>query len=160
MIKSLGDRLVTRVETTVDDEFERAVLHRSSSVFAQISVAATMVGMVVLAWALPGWLSLWSSLLIVPLLLAEMIAQTWLRSQVASPRASRMSVRTVIALAVFTVAWAAGVQYQTSGLSDGFGGGALTGAMLGLLATLIFGPRIMQNNRARDAERLAAAEED
>ena len=160
MIKSLGESLVARSEATVDDEFERAVLHRSSSVFAQISVAATMVGMVILAWALPGWLSLWSILPIVPLLLAEMIAQTWLRSQVASPRATRIAAGTVIALVVFAIAWAAGVQHQISGLSDGFGGGALTGAIIGLVATLVFGPRIMQNNRARDAERLAAAEED
>ncbi|MDR7329023.1 hypothetical protein [Corynebacterium guangdongense] len=160
MFKSIGDHLIARADATVDDEFERAILHRSASVYAHVTVIVSMACMVVLAWALPGWLSLWSTLLAAPMLLAEFTSQAWLRGQIASPRARRVDAATVVTSFVFALAWAGGVQYRTAGLAEGFGAGGITGAVFGVAFALVLIPRLLQRTRTKDAERLAAGEED
>ena len=164
MFKSLGDRLVARSEATVDDEFERAVLHRSSSIASQVAIVTALVVMAVLAWVLPGWHSLWSMLLLAPAVIGEIVSQSWMRAQVASPRAAGVGVAGKIFLVVLIIVWAAGLQFRIGGVTgdfaSGFGDGALVGGLIGLAFGLMFLPRLFNRTRAKDAERLAATEED
>ena len=61
------DQLIDRYDQTVDDEYERLVLRRASSVSVRAIYLVTLILMAVLAWVLPGLHSLWAFTLLLPL---------------------------------------------------------------------------------------------
>lgn len=160
MIKHFGNRIITTVDATVDDEYERSVLHRSASIYARMIIWSTFVLMMVLAWVLPGWHSLWAAALIIPLLISEGVAQAWMRAHVAAPRPYRLDAQAVIGLIVVVIVMAAGIAYNTADAAGSFGPGVLIGGAVGVVAGLIIVPWAMRRARSRDNERFAHHAED
>ena len=70
-----NDATLHYFDASVDDEYERTMLHRSSTVSMYLMIWFTFTIGAVLAWVLPGLLSLWSVVMFLPPLLANLLGE-------------------------------------------------------------------------------------
>ena len=151
---SYNDATLHYFDASVDDEYERTMLHRSSTVSMYLMIWFNFTVGAVLAWVLPGVLSLWSALLFLPPLLSNLIGEHWLKRHTPRPNYPGLPRRDwAIGIPVLLI-WMAGIAHNAF---DGITGptwamiaGGILGGILAHWATTKHNAR----NRRKDTERL------
>ncbi|GAB2508376.1 hypothetical protein CATRI_04740 [Corynebacterium atrinae] len=151
---SYSDDIIAQADASVDDEFERQMLHKSSTVTVKWMSWAILVTAAMLAWVLDGLDTLWTALIFPAPLVASWIGLAWLRKSVPAPRPVPLSRIDWIALIFIIVIWLAGIAVKGFGSSLAFTVGAAVGAILGLLAAVFLASRIPARQRRKDIQRL------
>lgn len=155
---SYADSVIHRYEATVDDEYQRMLLHQSSTVGFTAMMWLCYLLAVVLIWAMPGqnMETAAVAIFLVPLL-ALLIGQGWLRKRIPLPRINRISKGEAVALGVIISLWIAGLarsQMMIGMELAGYLTGAIVGVGIGLAAVLFAFKVIYPAVRDRDQRRL------
>jgi hypothetical protein len=158
---SYGDTYVRRVNATVDDEYQERIVHQAATVTWRYAYFSTVVAGAVLAWVLPGKLTLWSIIVLVPVGVAGVAGDQWMKRYSPRPRAVRLSGAETVCVAALILVWLAGIYHHISGGDGGtaWGGvvtGGITGGVVGYPAAVWWTRR----NRTADEQRLNAELED
>lgn len=154
-----NDTIIAKADATVDDEFERDMLHRSSTVSWNWSVYLTFAAGAAMAWIAQGPASLASLILLLPPVVGHAVGVHWLRQRVPHPRQAVVTGTDWGIIGIFIVVWVAGIAVRGFGGAPSFILGAAGGAVVGLLLVVFFLARTPKV-RATDEERLAEGLED
>lgn len=155
---SYADSVIQRYEATVDDEYQRMLLHQSSTVGFTAMMWLCYMLAVVLIWAMPGqnMEAAAVAIFLVPLL-ALLIGQGWLRKRIPLPRINRVSKGEAAALCVVILLWIAGIARSRMMIGmelAGYLAGAIVGAGMGLAAVFFTFKVVYPAVRDRDQRRL------
>lgn len=146
--------VLNNYDNSVDDEYERQLLHRSSTVTFYAITWLSFLGGAVLAWALPGTYALWSAILLFIPAAGQAIGTWWLRKQTAAPRFTKLSPGEWFAIIVILGVWLAGLTVNVWDGSSSAAVGALIGGIVGGGLAAILGPRITRKRRERDMTKI------
>lgn len=160
MINALANYTLNEIERASRDEYERETFYKACTVAAPPVQFLELVIAAILAWVLPGQMSMLCFLAIVPSVIGNAIGTAWLRKRVATPLVGRnwsaMAVYLIPAIAMF-----AGIAYNAYAPADGHNPTAyLAGTAVGAIAVLILAPFIRRHQHRRDQERLDAELDD
>ena len=155
---SYADSLINRYEATVDDEYQRMLLHQSSTVAFTAMMWLCYILAVVLIWAMPGrnMEIVAIALFLIPLL-ALVVGQNWLRRKVPLPRISRLSKGEVVALVIVFALWVGGIARSRGTNGEelvGYLVGSLIGAGVGIGIVLFIFKVVYPAVRGHDQRRL------
>lgn len=156
---SYNDTIIANADATVDDEFERDMLHRSSTVAWNWTAYLIFAAGAAMAWIADGIASIASLIVLLPPLIGHIISNRWLRQRIPHPRQAATTSVDWVVIGVFIVVWIAGVAFRGYGGSLSFILGAAVGSVAGLLLVAFFLARTPKV-RAADEERLAEDLED
>ncbi|PCC83233.1 hypothetical protein COM45_05440 [Corynebacterium accolens] len=140
------------------DEFEAETYFKTYAIGYTTALFTVYCVSALLAWVLPGRLSLWSLSPIVALAIAEFVSAHWMKKRVPRPNKMR-SWTGIILMLVPTIALFAGLATKLSIDSD-FDNGLVIGAFTGIAAVLILGPIFLKWQNGRDQQRLNSQLED
>ena len=160
MINAIANYSLNEIERTTRDEFERDTCLKACAIgmtpipFLELVVAA------ILAWVLPGQMSMLCFLALAPSIIGNPIGTAWMRQRVATPPVHRnwpaMPVYILPLLAMF-----AGIAYNAYAPAEGHNPVAyLIGTAVGAITVLILTPFIRRRQHRRDQARLDAELED
>lgn len=153
---TLTDNLLDRVEATVDDEYQRAVLHKGSTVSLYYGAYLSVFLGAALAWLVPADRAYVPLLAIVPPVVGSIIGTAWVKRRVPRPRLARPGPLEVAVAIVATGIWLAGIQFNRpdGDLQTALGlvTGAIVGGVIAFFAIRVF----TREARERDEERLDA----
>lgn len=160
MINALANYTLNEIERASRDEYERETFYKACAVAAPPVQFLELVIAAILAWVLPGQMSMLCFLAIVPSVFGNAIGTAWLRKRVATPLVGRnwsaMAVYLIPAIAMF-----AGIAYNAYAPADGHNPTAyLAGTAVGAIAVLILAPFIRRHQHRRDQARLDAKLDD
>ncbi|MGV0327750.1 transcriptional regulator [Corynebacterium guaraldiae] len=160
MINALANYTLNEIERASRDEYERETFYKACAVAAPPVQFLELVIAAILAWVLPGQMSMLCFLAIVPSVIGNAIGTAWLRKRVATPLVGRnwsaMAVYLIPAIAMF-----AGIAYNAYAPADGHNPTAyLAGTAVGAIAVLILAPFLRRRQHQRDQERLDAELDD
>ena len=160
MINALANSTLNEIERASRDEYERETFYKACAVASPPVQFLELVIAAILAWVLPGQMSMLCFLAIVPSVIGNAIGTAWLRKRVATPLVGRnwsaMAVYLIPAIAMF-----AGIAYNAYAPADGHNPTAyLAGTAVGAIAVLILAPFIRRHQHRRDQERLDAELDD
>ena len=160
MVNALANYTLNEIERASRDEYERETFYKACAVAAPPVQFLELVIAAILAWVLPGQMSMLCFLAIVPSVIGNAIGTAWLRKRVATPLVGRnwsaMAVYLIPAIAMF-----AGIAYNAYAPADGHNPTAyLAGTAVGAIAVLILAPFIRRHQHRRDQERLDAELDD
>lgn len=160
MINALANYTLNEIERASHDEFERETFYKAYAISATPTLFLELVAAAILAWVLPGQMSMLCFLVIVPSVLGNTIGTTWLRKRVATPPVGR----TWSAMAIYLIpiiAMIAGIAFNAYAPADGHNPSAyLAGAAVGAITVLILAPFIRRYQHRRDQARLDAELDD
>jgi hypothetical protein len=160
MTMSYGDTVVERVEETVDDEYQERIVHQTYTVIWRYSYFATLIAGAVLAWVLPGKLSAWSALVLLPLAVSSVAGDQWMKQYSPRPRALRMTAGEGVLMAVLMLAWIAGVFLRVQSSDSSMAWGVLISGVTGAVIAYPSTAWSLKRTRAADEQRLDAELED
>lgn len=155
-----ADTTLQKYDEAVDDEFERQLLHRSSTVTAQSSMWLCFLVGAILAWALPGDHSLWSALLLLIPAASQVLGQNWLKRQTARARFIELSRTDWFLMTALILAWLAGLAFNYWNGSIAAATGGLVGSLAGGGLALWLGPKAQRKRRMQDIARINAGLDD
>jgi len=118
MINAIANYSLKEIDRATRDEFERDTLYKACVIgmtpipFLELVVAA------VLAWVLPGQMSMLSFLALVPSIVGNSIGSAWMRKRVATPLVSRNWAAIAVYLIPLIVMFA-GIAYNAYAPADG-----------------------------------------
>ncbi|KQB86295.1 hypothetical protein [Corynebacterium lowii] len=148
---SYADYVIKRTNRLVDDEFEQAMLHKSSTVALAYNDWFCIVLGVIFAWVLPGAYSLLACIiLLIPLTLPRLIGVYWMRRTVPIPRYSTQSPPEFILSVLLMVCMGVGIFHNIGWPSDPF---AFT-PFIGGLGGAYYGYKRSEKRREEDRKRL------
>lgn len=158
---SYSDSIIIRTNESVDDEYERTLIHQASTVTLTYSMWAVYVSMVVMSFFLPGWKFLLILAPLTALLAGHAAGHQWLKQRTARPRPAPLTTTEWLALITLLVLMFVGnaVGNSSYGPLTEFGptlAGGFVGGLIGLCLAIWLVPRTMRRNREQDAERLEA----
>lgn len=156
---SYNDATLQYFDKSVDDEYERAMLHRSSTVSMYLMIWFSFAAGALLAWVLPGLLSFWSMLLFLPPLLGNLLGERWLKQHAPRPAYPGLPRRDWAILIPILLIWLGGIFYNVfEGTAPALS--MVIGGIFGGLFANWFIKKHNARNRQRDAERLNSELED
>ena len=160
MINAIANYSLNEIERTTRDEFERDTCLKACAIgmtsipFLELIVAA------ILAWVLPGQMSMLCLLALAPSIIGNSIGTAWMRKRVATPLVSRNWTAIAVYL-IPLIAMFAGIAYNACAPADGHNPVAyLIGTAVGAITVLILTPFIRRRQHRRDQARLDAELED
>ncbi|MDV2431846.1 transcriptional regulator [Corynebacterium tuberculostearicum] len=160
MINAIANYSLNEIERTTRDEFERDTCLKACAIgmtsipFLELIVAA------ILAWVLPGQMSMLCLLALAPSIIGNSIGTAWMRKRVATPLVSRNWTAIAVYL-IPLIAMFAGIAYNAYAPADGHNPVAyLIGTAVGAITVLILTPFIRRRQHRRDQARLDAELED
>lgn len=160
MINAIANYSLNEIERTTRDEFERDTCLKACAIgmasipFLELIIAA------VLAWVLPGQMSMLCLLALAPSIIGNFIGTAWMRKRVATPLVSRNWTAIAVYL-IPLIAMFAGIAYNAYAPADGHNPVAyLIGTAVGAITVLILTPFIRRRQHRRDQARLDAELED
>ena len=160
MINAIANYSLNEIERTTRDEFERDTCLKACAIgmtsipFLELIVAA------ILAWVLPGQMSMLCLLALAPSIIGNSIGTAWMRKRVATPLVSRNWTAIAVYL-IPLIAMFAGIAYNAYAPADGHNPVAyLIGTAGGAITVLILTPFIRRRQHRRDQARLDAELED
>lgn len=157
---SMSDHIVELYEKSVDDEYERKILHQSSTIANYITGYSTIIAAAIVAWFLPGKAAYLSFLFPLAVFVGQQMGQRWMRQRVPAPRAVLPSTPVLLLMVPITGLWVGGLLYNTTDNNAWSWIGAIVGAVVGGVASFFYMKKNQQHNRNLDEERLAAADPD
>ena len=160
MINAIANYSHTEIERATRDEFERDTLYKACAIGITLIQFLELVVAAVLAWVLPGQMSMLSFLALVPSIVGNSIGSAWMRKRVATPLVSRNWAAIAVYLIPLIVMFA-GIAYNAYAPADGHDPVSyLIGAAVGITTVLILAPFIRRRQHRRDQARLDAELED
>ena len=160
MINAIANYSLNEIERTTRNEFERDTCLKACAIgmtsipFLELIVAA------ILAWVLPGQMSMLCLLALAPSIIGNSIGTAWMRKRVATPLVSRNWTAIAVYL-IPLIAMFAGIAYNAYAPADGHNPVAyLIGTAVGAITVLILTPFIRRRQHRRDQARLDAELED
>lgn len=160
LIKRFGDTHTHLVKEYVDDEYQEKIENQANTVFVNtLPFTLYSIG-AILAWSIPGFRSLLSLLVFLPLLIGIAFSQGWEKHYAPRPKPVILP-RTVAAIIFLAIVQGLGIIYNvilihesdiklTAFIIGGvIAGGFIGGGLGGFSAT-----RKMKKDRAGDIERL------
>lgn len=152
------DTLLQRSEQTVDDEYQARVMHEANTLYTIFSVYVTIACCALLAWLLPGKLSILSMIPLIIPWASYSESSRWMKMKAPRPRPWRFTKRELAFFAMLICIHVGGLGYQFSDADFATGGflGAIVGGVLG--GTLMSAK--MREDRKKDQARLDAELED
>lgn len=160
MINVIANYSLNEIERTTRDEFERDTCLKACAIgmtpipFLELIVAA------ILAWVLPGQMSMLCFLALAPSIIGNSIGTAWMRKRVATPLVSRNWTAIAVYL-IPLIAMFAGIAYNAYAPAEGHNPVAyLIGTAVGAITVLILTPFIRRRQHRRDQARLDAELED
>lgn len=152
------DKLLQRSEQTVDDEYQTQVMHEANTLYTIFSAYVTCACCALLAWLLPGKLSMLSMIPLIIPWAAYLESSRWMKAKAPRPRPWNFTKREIAFLAVLIGLHVGGLGYQVS--DAGFATGGLLGAIVGgVLGGTLMSAK-MRADRKKDQARLDAELED
>ena len=118
MINAIANYSLNEIERMTRDEFERDTLYKACAIGITLIQFLELVVAAILAWALPGRMSMLCFLALVPSILGNTIGTAWMRQRVATPAVGRNWT----AMAVYfipLIAMCAGIAYNAYAPADG-----------------------------------------
>ncbi|MFH6889660.1 MULTISPECIES: hypothetical protein [Corynebacterium] len=160
MINAIANYTLREIDRASRDEFERETFYKAYAISAPPAQFLEFVVAAILAWVLPGQMSMLSFLVIVPSVLGNTIGTTWLRKRVAAPLVGRnWSAMAIYFIPI--IAMIAGTAFNAYAPADGHIPSAyLAGAAVGAITVLILAPFIRRYQHRRDQARLDAELDD
>nr|WP_120492124.1 hypothetical protein [Corynebacterium lactis] len=155
---SYADSVIDRYEATVDDEYQRMLLHQSSTVAFTALMWLSYILAVALIWALPGPnMEIAAMVMFVLPLLGLIVGQWWLRRRVPLPRVNKISIGEIIALVLILALFIGGMARSRMMVGSELAGyltGSVVGVGMGLALVLVIFKIIYPMIRQRDQRRL------
>ncbi|WP_018118740.1 hypothetical protein [Corynebacterium mastitidis] len=150
---SYGDYVIRRQERLVDDEFERAMLHKSATVALSYNDWLILAACAALVWLLPGNYALAGLIAIVPLSFSRFLGIQWMRRTVPLPRYAVPSKGEFLGMVAAMAIIAVGLYHNLGWPKDPFSFLPLLGGLTGsYYAYRRSGARREADRRALDAE--------
>lgn len=153
---SYADELLRRNDAAVDDEYQAQINHRSATVGLAYTFWATLVTGAILAWLLPGWQSLTSILVYLPIVTGIVAGQQWMKTRAPRPRAIRLTAGEWALTIPILAVWLAGAFVRGFGGEPAAGLGMICGGVIGGLLGGWLSIRGASAARRRDETRLDA----
>lgn len=151
---SFTDTLLDRMESTVDDEYQATVLHRSSSISWYAVVYLTMALSAALAWLVPtdrSWIAL---LPFAPILIASLIGLSWMKRQVPRPRYMRFTPAEWGLIFLILCIMLGGMYYNDPDANLATATGFVVGGIIGGVVAMVSTKLSTKHGRKRDEDRL------
>lgn len=155
LMNKFGDYVLNDLASRVDDEYQLDVALKATAIAYYLMPLTLYTLSAVLAWVLPGRLSVWALAIPFTLMVAEGLSQIWMTARAPRPRPGKMfGTYGVIGLGITIVAMV-GVFLkiiELDGLSTASSG--IIGALVGGVFTAIYLPRSINRRRKAEAQRL------
>ncbi|MHB2252938.1 transcriptional regulator [Corynebacterium aurimucosum] len=156
MINALANYTLNEIERASHDEFERETFYKAYAISATPTLFLELVAAAILAWVLPGKMSMLCFLAIVPSVFGSSIGTAWLRKRVATPSVGRNWSAMTVYLIPLIVMFAGIAHNAYAPDSTSY----LIGAGAGVTAAIIFTPFLRRRQHQRDQARLDAELDD
>lgn len=157
---SIGNTIIAGYESTIEDEYQANLLHKSNTIAFHISFYGSIVLGAVLAWILPSGNAGLPLLVLLPMVAGSMVGLNWLKKRTPRPRPMLPSP-VEWAVLIFTMSmWVTGLIYNSSmdSASEGLGTaiGGVVGGVIGGAIGFTVAMWALKRGRARDIKRLDA----
>lgn len=159
MINAIANMSLNHIERASTDEFERDILTKASAITLTPITFLELIVAAILAWSLPGHLSLLALLAIVPSIAGTSLSAAWLRRHIATPTVRSNWTLTALYLIPMFLCFA-GIAYHAYALSDAPAASYLIGATVGAITAVLLSPTLRRKQNRRDQSRLDAELED
>lgn len=134
---SYADVVIERSDATVDDEYQRALLHKSYTYGFTMLMWANYVLAAVLVWLIPEQKMLFVTVAIIVMpLVGLMFSQRWLRRQVPMPRVNGLTKGEIAAMVVIIGLWMVG-DLRIQMLSEADSGGSWVSSLSYILGVVV-----------------------
>lgn len=157
MINAIANISLNHIERASTDEFERDILTKASAITLTPITFLELIVAAILAWSLPGRLSLLALLAIIPSIAGTSLSTAWLRKHIATPTVRSNWTLTALYLIPMFICFA-GIAYHAFALSDA--APYLIGATVGTFTVILISPALRRKQNRRDQSRLDAELED
>ena len=157
MINAIANISLNHIERASTDEFERDILTKASAITLTPITFLELIVAAILAWSLPGRLSLLALLAIIPSIAGASLSTAWLRKHIATPTVRSNWTLTALYLIPMFICFA-GIAYHAFALSDA--APYLIGATVGAITAVLLSPTLRRKQNRRDQSRLDAELED
>ncbi|WP_288747846.1 transcriptional regulator [uncultured Corynebacterium sp.] len=157
MINAIANISLNHIERASTDEFERDILTKASAITLTPITFLELIVAAILAWSLPGRLSLLALLAIIPSIAGTSLSTAWLRKHIATPTVRSNWTLTALYLIPMFICFA-GIAYHAFALSDA--APYLIGATVGAITAVLLSPTLRRKQNRRDQSRLDATLED
>ena len=159
MINAIANISLNQIERASTDEFERDILTKASAITLTPITFLELIVAAILAWSLPGRLSLLALLAIIPSIAGTSLSTAWLRKHIATPTVRSNWTLTALYLIPMFICFA-GIAYHAFALSDASAAPYLIGATVGAITAVLLSPTLRRKQNRRDQSRLDAELED
>lgn len=156
MINAIANYTLREIDRTARDEFERDTFYKAYAISASPTLFLELVAAAILAWVLPGQMSMLCFLAIAPSVFGNAIGTAWLRKRVATPLIGR-NWPTMAVYLIPIIVMLAGIAYNAYAPDST---SYLVGAGVGIAVVIILTPFIRRHQHRRDQARLDAELED
>ncbi|MHB0834558.1 MAG: transcriptional regulator [Corynebacterium aurimucosum] len=156
MINALANYTLNEIERASHDEFERETFYKAYAISATPAQFLELVTAAILAWVLPGKMSMLCFLAIAPSIIGNLFGTAWLRKRVATPSVGRNWSAITVSLIPLIVMFAGIAHNAYAPDSTSY----LIGAGAGVTAAIIFTPFLRRRQHQRDQARLDAELDD
>lgn len=150
MINALANYTLNEIERASRDEFERETLYKANTISATPTRFLELVAAAILAWVLPGQMSMLCFLAIAPSIIGNLFGTAWLRKRVATPPVGRIWPAMTVYLIPLIVMFVGIAHNAYAPDSTSY----LLGAGAGVTAAIIFTPFLRRRQHQRDQARL------
>lgn len=157
MINAIANISLNHIERASTDEFERDILTKASAITLTPITFLELIVAAILAWSLPGRLSLLALLAIIPSIAGTSLSAAWMRRHIATPTVRSNWTLTALCLIPMFICFA-GIAYHAFALSDA--APYLIGATVGTITAVLLSPTLRRKQNRRDQSRLDAELED
>lgn len=157
MINAIANISLNHIERASTDEFERDILTKAPAITLTPITFLELIVAAILAWSLPGRLSLLALLAIIPSIAGTSLSTAWLRKHIATPTVRSNWTLTALYLIPMFICFA-GIAYHAFALSDA--APYLIGATVGAITAVLLSPTLRRKQNRRDQSRLDAELED
>ncbi|ERS42449.1 MULTISPECIES: hypothetical protein [Corynebacterium] len=153
MINAIANISLNHIERASTDEFERDILTKASAITLTPITFLELIVAAILAWSLPGRLSLFALLAIIPSIAGTSLSTAY----IATPTVRSNWTLTALYLIPMFICFA-GIAYHAFALSDA--APYLIGATVGAITSVLISPALRRKQNRRDQSRLDAELED
>ncbi|WP_411703137.1 transcriptional regulator [Corynebacterium sp. LaCa142] len=159
MINAIANFSLQQIERASSDEFERDIITKSSAIALSPIAFLELIVAAILAWSLPGRLSLLALLAIVPSIVGTSLGSAWMRKHIATPNIRSNWAATVLYLIPMFIAFA-GISYHAYSPEGSNPTPYLIGSIIGAITAILLAPVLRRTQHRRDQSRLDAELED
>lgn len=165
---SYHDDYIAKIDATVDDEYQRMLLHQSMTVSFNALMWLTFIAGAVVLWLFPSekTILIWTIMMTLPGL-SIVVGYGWLRKKTPMPRVNRLTTGEKVGIVAIGIASAGGVVNARAGgdwgnatglLEQGIG--IIVGLVFGFAVALIILKSWVPRMRRRDEKRFDAEYDD